>query len=126
MVLRALIVKHTDEASKDLRLRGQAEALVKDLNEKLRQIGVWNSSATLSTAEVMCQQGITSILKSPATAKFSLLDSGRWTGQLGMFLVRYSVDAENSFGALLRSRFQCEVACLREDSCVVVNVDHSD
>ncbi len=73
-------------------------------------------------AQVVCKQSISARLKAPSTAEWSFKEAGRWRNHPGYFLVRYSVDAQNSFGAKLRSNFECEVLCLTADSCEVARM----
>jgi hypothetical protein len=61
-------------------------------------------------AMTYCQIAVKQSLKAPRTAKFP------WTGVDavqeswgGRFSYRSYVDAENSFGAMIRTRFECEV-----------------
>ena len=66
-------------------------------------------------ARVVCQEFVKRRLKAPATAKFELhhvrqvapLDSGCYT-------VWGYVDAQNSFGALIRSEYYCSVCSTGE------------
>ena len=60
------------------------------------------------SAETACTEYVTSRLKSPATAKFVGIkveqDGDRY------YLVTGEVDSQNSFGALVRSEFECYMA----------------
>ena len=56
------------------------------------------------TAIRQCEERVKSLLKAPSTAKFNSDASGDWTWK-----VTGTVDAENSFGAMIRSVFQCTV-----------------
>jgi hypothetical protein len=124
-VLFSLITNHAMEARKDLRLRAQTDALTKRLSDKLLEalkIHAWNAPGTEIMAQVVCKQSISARLKAPSTAEWSFKEAGRWRNHPGYFLVRYSVDAQNSFGAKLRSNFECEVLCLTADSCEVARM----
>lgn len=59
---------------------------------------------------VYCQIVVKQRLKAPKTAEFpgSSYDAVQKSGR-GRFLYRSYVDSENSFGAMLRTRFICEV-----------------
>lgn len=59
-----------------------------------------------SGAIVACEQQVEASLKSPSSAKFHDVAA---TGGPTTYTVRGTVDAENSFGASLRSSFQCTV-----------------
>ena len=58
------------------------------------------------TAERACEDAVRDALKAPSTAEFADSSSSRsgstWT-------VTGAVDAENSFGAMLRNTFECSV-----------------
>lgn len=58
-------------------------------------------------AEMQCERWVKEKLKAPATAKFS---NGNYTSNGGSsWTVTGSVDAENSFGALVRSDWTCDI-----------------
>jgi hypothetical protein len=64
-----------------------------------------DSGATSAGAQEACQDRVETLLKSPATAKFS--DVVAVPQGADTWKVTGSVDSENSFGALLRSSFTC-------------------
>lgn len=74
-------------------------------------------------AHARCLNFIEDSLKAPSTADFqnSLLDYVHYDGKF-TWTVRTQVDAENSFGAKLRSTFTCKVRCLGADSCEVIKL----
>lgn len=59
-------------------------------------------------AKVACHNRVESALKAPSTARFSSTVSKHNTRE-DDFLVEGTVDAQNSFGATVRSSFQCVV-----------------
>ena len=59
-------------------------------------------------AKSACHQTVRSNLKAPSTAKFSSTVAGHNT-RANDYLVTGTVDAQNSFGAMVRSEFQCVV-----------------
>ena len=68
-------------------------------------------------AIAQCEARIENLLKAPATADFETSASGSgstWT-------VTGSVDAENSFGALIRSTFQCTVVLQGDSATTTVD-----
>jgi hypothetical protein len=83
------------------------------------QIKSWNSWETELSAEMLCKRAIELSLKAPSTADWGNKAAGRWDGHPGFFLVDYTVDAQNSFGAKLRSTFECQIRCLTKDACEV-------
>ncbi|MDQ1206604.1 hypothetical protein [Microbacterium sp. SORGH_AS_0862] len=73
----------------------------------LASIGSGGDGYTMNNkfeAIAQCEAQIESQLKAPSTAKFNseATGSGTWT-------VTGTVDAENSFGAMIRSSYQCTV-----------------
>jgi hypothetical protein len=121
-VLLQLVSEHGVEAQKDARVRPQAKALMKRMADKALEVvksRAWQSSGAKLEAQVQCRVAIESRLKAPSTADWSLGEVGRWSGHPGYFLVRYRVDAQNSFGAKLRGHYECQVLCLSESVCEV-------
>lgn len=57
-------------------------------------------------AELACERAVKAQLKSPASAEFG---STSVSGSGAKYTVAGTVDAENSFGALMRNSFVCEV-----------------
>jgi hypothetical protein len=67
--------------------------------------GSGDDSVDRFTAEVMCERFVEDNLKSPSTAEFDSTGSGagkHWT-------VTGTVDSENSFGAMMRNDYSCEL-----------------
>jgi len=67
-----------------------------------------NGTSGAGEARVACHNTVKSALKAPTTAKFNSTVSKHNT-RANDFLVEGTVDAQNSFGAMVRSRFQCVV-----------------
>jgi hypothetical protein len=60
---------------------------------------------------VICQEAIKATLKAPATAKFphiSTSEVGRAAENKDIVRILTYVDAQNSFGAVIRTHFQCD------------------
>jgi hypothetical protein len=74
-------------------------------------------------AKIMCHVSVKENLKAPSSADFQSYadDDVEYTGN-GMFHVQTKVDAVNSFGAKLRSKFGCEVQCDVEKNCTVTEI----
>lgn len=70
-------------------------------------------------AIAQCEAQIESQLKAPSTAKFNsdATGSGTWT-------VTGTVDAENSFGAMIRSEYQCTVVMDEEKDTARTRIDY--
>jgi hypothetical protein len=120
-----LVSEHGTEARKDPRVKAQAGALMKRMADKaidVAKMQAWNSTGAILDAQVVCRMGIESRLKAPSTANWSRAESGKWRDHPGYFLVRYSVDAENSFGAKLRNNYECQVVCLTEAACQIAKL----
>jgi hypothetical protein len=61
-------------------------------------------------AHIMCQDFVKNRLKAPRTAKFPRSSEARTTDLgNGRYRVISYVDAQNSFGALIRTRYACTV-----------------
>ncbi len=71
-------------------------------------------------ARSKCERAIKDRLKAPATAKFEMTQAGR--NDRGTYAVIGYVDAENSYGAMLRSVYGCELAG-GGDSFTVISAD---
>jgi len=92
-------------------------ASVQDQSETTTNYG--NSSARSADSEranqleayTCAQIEITHMLKSPSTAEFPWVHSESATARLdaGKYLVRSYVDSQNSFGAMIRSGYECVV-----------------
>jgi len=72
-------------------------------------------------AYVMCREYVKQSLKAPRTAKFPGMFEETYTSatiSLGgnSFRVRSWVDAENSFGALIRNNYVCKVTYTGNDN----------
>jgi hypothetical protein len=87
------------------------------------------SSKTASQGEdpiaayVMCEQFVKERLKAPATAEFGGYVNSTVTPKgTGHFAVSGYVDAQNSFGAKLRSRFACDISYAGNDRWRANNV----
>jgi len=74
-------------------------------------------------AKVMCRVSVQQNLKAPSSADFQSYadDDVVYMGK-GVFRVKTKVDAVNSFGAKLRSTFDCEVQCDIEKNCTVTDL----
>jgi hypothetical protein len=121
-VIIQLISEHGAEARKDPHTKAQADALMKRMANKaldVEKMKAWNEPMAEITAEVDCKLFIKSNLKAPSTADWLSPSTGRWSGHPGYFLVTQTVDAQNSFGAKIRSSYQCRVVCLSGDLCEV-------
>jgi hypothetical protein len=74
-------------------------------------------------ARIRCEQAVSANLKAPSTSKFApysethVLDLGKWQYQVQSY-----VDAENSFGAHVRTPYTCTVQCVAADSCAVAEL----
>lgn len=125
-VLISLISEHAAEAKLDPKLASSAQSILKSMAMKgaeALKLKSWDSWETALTAEVVCRQLIEANLKAPATAIWGQKETGHWSGHPGFFYVRYTVDAQNAFGAMLRNSFQCKVECLTEKICEVQKLD---
>lgn len=67
-------------------------------------------TANAADAEKKCIEELTPMLKAPATASF-IADKTIRNGQV--FTLTGTVDSENSFGALIRTRYYCEAEFIK-------------
>jgi hypothetical protein len=61
-----------------------------------------------AAAVTMCENLVRDRLKSPSTAAFTDADIKGTAGN--MWIVRGSVDSQNTFGAIIRSDYVCEIS----------------
>jgi hypothetical protein len=80
-------------------------------------------SSNALLAPIRCENAVTTTLKAPSTAKFApysgaqVMDLGE-----GKYVVRSYVDAENSFGAHIRTPYTCTVQCVAVEACSVTQL----
>jgi len=60
-------------------------------------------------AFIHCQNFVTQRLKAPSTADFPHLDRKSWKIDENTFAIQAYVDAQNSFGAKIRTNWTCEI-----------------
>lgn len=60
----------------------------------------------LNKYQNLCQEKVKEVLKSPSTAKFPNYTEWGWKQEMNLFTVQGYVDAQNGFGAEVRSTFQ--------------------
>lgn len=87
--------------------------------------GIWwagsvGSEPGAAQATVACQDKVQDQLKAPGTARFQAAES---SGADRVWVIRGTVDAENSFGGEVRSAYQCHVKFVT-DEVVRVTVDY--
>jgi len=73
------------------------------------------ASSSANTRDIACKFAKNEIslqLKSPSTAKFSACITEPSKQYLGRFIATGDVDAQNSFGAMIRSPYVCKVTTL--------------
>ena len=85
--------------------------------------GVWGFAAILLSAmlacgcsggsddnwaRTMCREFVQDRLKAPSTASISIWGQTAYKRENGHYMVTGPVDAENSFGAMLRMTYHCE------------------
>ncbi len=115
-------LKHAAEAKTDVRTKANAQEVMHraaHLATDLLKVRAWNSELASITAEVDCKTFIERRLKSPASADWMSPTVGKWANHPGYFLVRQTVDAQNSFGAKLRDAYECQVLCISDSFCGV-------
>ena len=90
------------------------------------------SSSSVSTSKVkrQCQEYVEALLVAPSTAQFeSLLSQDIWTLEKesgkykSAFRVEAHVDAQNSFGAMIRNYYTCDINYLGNDKWELLDLD---
>lgn len=76
-------------------------------------------------AAIMCQGWVKDRLRAPATAKFPLLSDHAVTQTENRFRVRSHVDAQNAFGALVRTDWDCVTTYEGEETWRLDSMDLS-
>lgn len=82
-----------------------------------------------SMAYVMCENWVKDRLKSPSTAEFPSVFSGKLDNVYKdgtTYSVTSYVDSENSFGATLRTGFTCETTQTSEDEWMLESLEFDD
>jgi len=81
-------------------------------------------------AYIRCKRTVEEKLKAPSTAKFleksrSSIKQVTGDSRGEMFEVVSYVDSQNSFGAMLRTKFQCQIVHVKDsDQWVVANMKY--
>lgn len=91
------IVYSVRYADNDLFLKGNLIATINDYVMSIEEISKW---------QVLCQDKVKSILKSPSTAKFPNYKEWGFNKKNGIVTIQGYVDSQNGFGAEIRSNFQ--------------------
>lgn len=79
-------------------------------------------TATELDAYAMCKEFVKDRLRAPATAGFPLSYEATITGGPDRWRVESHVDAENGFGANIRSEYRCQVRYLGDDQWRLVSL----
>ena len=76
------------------------------------------NSVTIHEVYYMCKDAVSTQLKAPTTAKFpDVLEvrRGKISGTENIYRIQGYVDAQNSFGAMIRTEYFCEIEYLGRD-----------
>lgn len=84
-------------------------------------VGTLTGPAPEEAVKDACQSAVTARLKAPSTATFADGQIATDDGE-GNWTVRGRVDAQNSFGAMLRTYYTCTVEYRDKDDVQVVDV----
>jgi hypothetical protein len=117
--------EHLRQAEKDPRLVLEATQIEKGavaMRQAALEEKIWNSNDAETTARQTCRHSIEDRLKAPSTAQWGGQQVYKWPDNPG-FLINQTLDAQNSFGALLRATYQCTVECRTESFCSVIDID---
>jgi len=87
--------------------------------EKEKPASVVAEAPKMPTSEdafYMSQVFVKEILKSPGSAEFPFIDEAKiWSFQDSTFVIKSYVDAQNAYGALLRSKYYARIKYLGND-----------
>ncbi len=121
--LREFDRRHPNSKDKHSERTGDRLALVTLARNLASRTAVLDANPPEYIALESCRTAVERNLKAPSTAKFQshLDDSAQYLGH-GKFTIQTKVDSQNSFGAMLRSTFDCEVQCLDAADCSVTAV----
>lgn len=78
----------------------------------------------MTSIQIDCQDSIKSLLKVPSTAKFPGLNDWKLSKNKEEVIVQSYVDAENSFGAKIRSEFQFKIKDNQTTSLIFDGEEH--
>lgn len=84
-------------AGYELYADGEVQATLQDYTVSIDDINKY---------QILCEEKVKQVLKSPSTAKFPNYTEWGWKKEKNVFTIQGYVDAQNSFGAELRSQFQ--------------------
>jgi hypothetical protein len=101
LILAAVIILGQPDNSPSGRARAAQESAYRAYRD---------SAFNAIAPEYACEQYVRATLKAPRTAEFPSSSEWRWAQKAtNRFIVQAYVDAQNSFGAMLRTNFQCDV-----------------
>jgi hypothetical protein len=115
--------RHPNSNSQHFKMTGARLAWVKQARDQAYQDAAIDTKDTRGAAQDMCRATVKENLKAPSSADFQSYrdDYIGYMGK-GKFQVRTKADAVNSFGAKLRSTFECEVQCTSGGDCAVTGL----
>ncbi|OQB15749.1 MAG: hypothetical protein BWY15_00462 [Firmicutes bacterium ADurb.Bin193] len=93
-------IKNIRYADKDLLINGTIKMKITDIIVTFDEKNALNIS---------CKKTIEGLLKSPSTAKFAAFNDWQFKKENGVTYVQAYVDAQNGFGAQIRSNFQFKI-----------------
>lgn len=83
--------------------------------------------ATPIDAVIMCEQFVKDNLKAPKTADFQNIYQAESTETTpDSFTVKSYVDSENSFGAMIRTNFKCQIRFTGDDNWQLIDLAFDD
>jgi hypothetical protein len=123
IALREFDRRHKNTTDKHFK-RAESQLEMATLERNLaNRLSALDSNPPRDWAEIRCRAVVERNLKAPSTAVFQDYsdDYVKYLGQ-GKFEVQTKVDAENSFGAKLRTSFDCQVQCVDAETCSVTHL----
>ncbi len=91
----------------------------KDIPLTASQIDSVYDSSNKSMAKIMARDFVKQLLKSPTSAEFD--NEKTWYLKDSVFMVKGTVDSQNSFGAILRANYECKVKQVDKNNWIVLD-----
>lgn len=92
-----------------------------DIAEKQKDSNELRGKDRSDMAFIQCKHLVSERLKSPSTADFPFLDRDAWRFSDQTYVIKSYVDAQNSFGAMMRNNWYCKIQFVAGDDLDINN-----
>ena len=75
-----------------------------------------------TNCQLICENSVKNLLKSPTTAKFCKFTEYHWSKQNGIINAQGFVDSQNGFGAMIRTNYLLTYDCIKQKA-ISLNID---